>query len=65
MAPKAHKQKETQHQTQGKSVLFILFIFYLFFLIHCLKFESILTANVEPGLPVKHTARMALCLSPF
>ena len=25
MAPKAHKQKQTQHQTQGKSVLFIFF----------------------------------------
>ena len=29
MAPKAHKQKQTQHQTQGKSVLYFSKISYL------------------------------------
>ena len=107
MDPKAHKEKQTQHQTQGKSVLFAFFeniTFRTYFvnsyaqphlqglwvgrskmaasstdqrrtrevtaildrptqrpwgrgcLVHCLKCRSILTAIIQPGLPVvSHT----------
>ena len=66
MAPKPHNQKQTQHQTQGRSVSFICFeniTFRTYFVnshtlskikLHPLlrKFISTLTANKEPGLPV-------------
>ena len=57
MTPQAHKQKQIQHQTQGKSVLSIFFeniTFRTYFVksLTYLKFKSILTANIKLGLPV-------------